>query len=74
MIDSYAVALAALLMGLVSLADLRGRLWVHPAGGGRVRGRVAGQRPGRGVPARLIAARGVQGVGGAAMFATTIAR
>jgi EmrB/QacA subfamily drug resistance transporter len=54
-IDSYAVALAALLMGLGSLADLRGRRRVYLAG------------------LALFAARGVQGVGAAAMFATTIA-
>ena len=72
MIDSYAVALAALLMGLGSLADLRGRRRVYLAGlavfaaASLASGLAAS-------PGLLIAARAVQGVGGAAMFATTIA-
>ena len=71
-IDSYAVALAALLMGLGSLADLRGRRRVYLAGlavfaAASLASGLAGS------PGLLIAARGVQGVGGAAMFATTIA-
>ena len=71
-IDSYAVALAALLMGLGSLADLRGRRRVYLAGlavfaaASLASGLAAS-------PGLLIAARGVQGIGGAAMFATTIA-
>ena len=71
-IDSYAVALAALLMGLGSLADLHGRRRVYLAGlavfaaASLASGLAAS-------PGLLIAARGVQGVGGAAMFATTIA-
>ena len=71
-IDSYAVALAALLMGLGSLADLRGRRRVYLAGltvfaaASLASGLAAS-------PGLLIAARAVQGVGGAAMFATTIA-
>ena len=71
-IDSYAVALAALLMGLGSLADLHGRRRVYLAGlavfaaASLASGLAAS-------PGLLIAARAVQGVGGAAMFATTIA-
>ena len=71
-IDSYAVTLAALLMGLGSLADLRGRRRVYLAGlavfaaASLASGLAAS-------PGLLIAARGVQGIGGAAMFATTIA-
>ena len=71
-IDSYAVALAALLMGLGSLGDLRGRRLVYLAG--LVVFAAASLASGLATTAGLlIAARGVQGVGGAAMFATTIA-
>ncbi len=71
-IDSYAVALAALLMGLGSLADLRGRRRVYLAGLAVFA--AASLASGLATsPGLLIVARGVQGVGGAAMFATTIA-
>ncbi len=71
-IDSYAVALAALLMGLGSLGDLRGRRLVYLAGLAVFA--AASLASGLATNASLlIAARAVQGVGGAAMFATTIA-
>ena len=71
-IDSYAVALAALLMGLGSLGDLRGRRLVYLAGLAVFA--AASLACGLAMNATLlIAARAVQGVGGAAMFATTIA-
>ena len=71
-IDSYAVALAALLMGLGSVADLRGRRRVYLAG--LTVFAAASLASGLATsPGLLIAARAVQGVGGAAMFATTIA-
>ncbi len=71
-IDSYAVALAALLMGLGSVADLSGRRRVYLAGLAVFA--AASLASGLATsPGLLIAARAVQGVGGAAMFATTIA-
>ncbi len=71
-IDSYAVALAALLMGLGSVADLRGLRLVYLAGLAVFT--AASLASGLATsPGLLIAARGVQGVGGAAMFATTVA-
>ncbi len=71
-IDSYAVALAALLMGLGSVADLRGRRMVYLAGLAVFA--AASLASGLATsPGLLIAARAVQGAGGAAMFATTVA-
>jgi MFS family permease len=71
-IDVYALTLAALLLGLGSLADQRGRRRMYVAG--LVVFAVSSLASGLAVnPAMLIAARGVQGAGGAAMFATTIA-
>ncbi|HEY5351573.1 MAG TPA: MFS transporter [Streptosporangiaceae bacterium] len=71
-IDSYAVALAALLMGLGSVADLHGRRRVYLAGLAVFA--AASLASGLATsPAVLIAARAVQGAGGATMFATTIA-
>jgi EmrB/QacA subfamily drug resistance transporter len=71
-INVYALALAALLLGLGSLSDLIGRKPVYLGGLGlfAVASLAAGASPDTTV---LIVARGVQGVGGAAMFATTIA-
>jgi EmrB/QacA subfamily drug resistance transporter len=71
-IDIYALTLAALLLGLGSLADQRGRRRMYVAG--LVVFAVSSLASGLAVnSAMLIAARGVQGAGGAAMFATTIA-
>ena len=71
-IDSYAVALAALLMGLGSVADLHGRRLVYLAGLAVFA--AASLASGLATdPGLLITARAVQGAGGAAMFATTIA-
>ncbi|HVX46442.1 MAG TPA: MFS transporter [Mycobacteriales bacterium] len=71
-IDIYALALAALLLGFGSIADVMGRRRVYV--GGLIvfaaASLAAGIAPNTDV---LIAARAVQGVGGAAMFATTIA-
>jgi EmrB/QacA subfamily drug resistance transporter len=71
-VDIYALALAALLLGIGSFADVVGRRRVYL--GGLVvfaaASFVAGIAPNTGV---LISARAVQGVGGAAMFATTVA-
>jgi EmrB/QacA subfamily drug resistance transporter len=71
-IDIYALALAALLMGLGSVADLRGRRRMYLAGLAvfALASLASGLAENS---AMLIAARGVQGAGGAAMFATTIA-
>ena len=72
MIDIYALTLAALVLGLGSLSDRVGRKPVYLAG--LVVFVVASLAAGLSVdPTMLIVARGVQGVGGAAMFATTIA-
>jgi EmrB/QacA subfamily drug resistance transporter len=71
-IDIYALGLAALLLGLGSLSDLVGRKPVYVAG----LAVFALGSLGAGLSddtTTLIVARGVQGVGGAAMFATTIA-
>jgi EmrB/QacA subfamily drug resistance transporter len=71
-IDIYALTLAALLMGLGSVADLRGRRRMYLAGLAVFA--VASLTSGLAVNSvMLITARGVQGAGGAAMFATTIA-
>ncbi|MFE3108742.1 MFS transporter [Kitasatospora indigofera] len=70
--DVYALALAALLLGAGSLADLIGRRKVYLAGLGlfALASLACGLATG---PAMLITFRGLQGVGGAAMFATTMA-
>ncbi|WP_371501958.1 MFS transporter [Kitasatospora sp. NBC_00374] len=70
--DGYALALAALLLGAGSLADLIGRRRVYVAG--LVMFAVASLACGLASgPGQLIAFRALQGVGGAAMFATTMA-
>ncbi|WP_441250698.1 DHA2 family efflux MFS transporter permease subunit [Kitasatospora sp. McL0602] len=71
-LDGYALALAALLLGAGSLADLVGRRKVYL--GGLVVFAAASLACGLATgPVALIAFRGLQGVGGAAMFATTMA-
>jgi EmrB/QacA subfamily drug resistance transporter len=71
-IDIYALALAALLLGIGALSDLAGRKPVYL--GGLVLFAVSSLTAGlAGSTTVLIAARGVQGIGGAGMFATTIA-
>ncbi|MFK0174774.1 MFS transporter [Streptomyces xanthochromogenes] len=69
-IDGYALALAALLLASGSLADRFGhrRFYVYGLAVFAAASLVCGLAPNAGV---LIAARVVQGVGGAAMFATT---
>ncbi|MGD6741218.1 MFS transporter [Streptomyces sp. BH106] len=69
-IDGYALALAALLLASGSLADRFGhrRFYVYGLGLFGLASLVCGLAPDAGV---LIAARVVQGIGGAAMFATT---
>ncbi|MFJ3669246.1 MFS transporter [Streptomyces sp. NPDC090106] len=69
--DGYALALAALLLGIGAAADVLGHRRVHVAGVVLFAGAslLCGLASG---PQTLIAARGVQGVGAAAMFATTL--
>jgi EmrB/QacA subfamily drug resistance transporter len=71
-VDVYALALAALVLGAGSLADLFGRRKLYLIGLVlfAVASLASGLAPSAG---SLIAARGLQGVGGAIMFATTIA-
>ncbi|MDH6111274.1 EmrB/QacA subfamily drug resistance transporter [Kitasatospora sp. MAP12-15] len=70
--DIYALALAALLLSAGSLADLAGRRKVYLAG--LVLFAVASLACGLATgPAVLIAFRALQGIGGAAMSATTMA-
>ncbi|WP_369393125.1 MFS transporter [Streptomyces sp. CG1] len=70
-VDGYALALAALLLAAGAAADILGRRRVHVAG--VVLFAVASLLCGlsRG-PAMLVAARALQGVGAAAMFATAL--
>ncbi|MGT2530514.1 MFS transporter [Streptomyces nojiriensis] len=70
--DVYALALAALLLGAGSLADRIGRRRVYLAGIAlfAAASLACGLATG---PTQLIAFRAVQGIGGAAMFATTMA-
>ncbi|MEV0636714.1 MFS transporter [Streptomyces sp. NPDC050619] len=69
--DGYALALAALLLGVGAAADVLGRRRVHVAGVVlfAVASLLCGLASG---PGMLVAARGLQGVGAAAMFATTL--
>lgn len=71
-VDAYALALAALLLGLGALADIVGRKRVYVVGlvVFTLASLLCGVAPGTGT---LVAARVVQGVGGAAMLATAIA-
>ncbi|MFD4550106.1 MFS transporter [Streptomyces sp. NPDC058466] len=70
-IDGYALALAALLLGVGAAADILGRRRVHVAGVTlfAVASLLCGLASG---PGMLVAARAVQGLGAAAMFATTL--
>ncbi|MFI6460789.1 MFS transporter [Streptomyces sp. NPDC050528] len=70
-VDGYALALAALLLGVGAAADILGRRRVHVVG--VVLFAVASLSCGlAGGPGALVAARVVQGVGAAAMLATTL--
>ena len=70
-VDGYALALAALLLGVGAAADILGRRRVHVVG--VVLFAVASLLCGlAGGPGALVAARAVQGVGAAAMLATTL--
>ncbi|GGM21982.1 MFS transporter [Dactylosporangium sucinum] len=71
-LDGYALALAALVLGAGALADRHGRRRLYLAGTGlfAVASLLCALAPNAGL---LVAARFVQGVGGAAMFATTVA-
>ncbi|GHG61336.1 MFS transporter [Streptomyces griseocarneus] len=71
-VDAYALALAALLLAAGSLADRFGHRRLYVAGLilFALASLACGLAPNAGV---LVAARAVQGVGGAAMFATTTA-
>ncbi|MGW0883970.1 MFS transporter [Streptomyces sp. NPDC002671] len=70
-VDAYALALAALVMGVGAAADVLGRRRVNVAGVVVFAGAslLCGLASG---PGLLVAARAVQGVGAAAMFATTL--
>jgi EmrB/QacA subfamily drug resistance transporter len=70
-VDVYALALASLLLLVGSIADIGGRRRTYLAGLGVfvVASLACGLAPSEGA---LIAARAVQGVGAAAMFATTL--
>lgn len=69
--DGYALALAALLLGVGAAADVLGRRRVHVVGVAvfAVASLLCGLASG---PRMLVAARAVQGLGAAAMFATTL--
>ncbi|MFJ6080991.1 MFS transporter [Streptomyces sp. NPDC092369] len=69
--DGYALALAALLLGVGAAADILGRRRVQVVGVVvfAIASLLCGLATG---PGMLIAARGVQGLGAAAMFATTL--
>jgi EmrB/QacA subfamily drug resistance transporter len=71
-VDAYALTLAALVLGTGSIADLIGhrRAYVFGLALFAVSSLACGLAPNSGL---LIAARAVQGVGAAAMFATTFA-
>lgn len=71
-VDVYALVLAALLLGAGAVSDLVGRRLIYILGliVFAVSSLVCGIAPNAGV---LILARAVQGVGGAAMFSTTVA-
>jgi EmrB/QacA subfamily drug resistance transporter len=71
-VDVYALALAALVLGAGSLADLYGRRKLYLIGLVlfALASLACGLAPDAGF---LIASRGIQGLGGAVMFATTIA-
>jgi EmrB/QacA subfamily drug resistance transporter len=71
-VDAYALTLAAFVLGIGSIADLVGHRAMYVAGLTlfAVASFVCGIAPNDGL---LIAARAVQGVGAAAMFATTFA-
>src|SRR5919206_3512903 len=71
-IDAYALSLAALLLTAGSLADLLGRRTVFIAGLGlfTLASLLCGLAA---TPLQLNLARALQGVGGAAMFATSLA-
>src|SRR5579859_2099020 len=71
-VDAYALFLAALVLGTGSIADIVGHRQAYVAGLAlfAVASFCCGIAPNAGV---LIAARAVQGLGGAAMFATTFA-
>ncbi|MFK0172996.1 MFS transporter [Streptomyces sp. NPDC090306] len=70
-VDGYALALAALLLGAGAAADVLGRRRLHVAGTAvfAVASLLCGLAPG---PGPLVAARALQGVGAAAMLATTL--
>ncbi|MEU8587703.1 MFS transporter [Streptomyces sp. NPDC048664] len=70
-VDGYALALAALLLGAGAAADVLGRRRVHVTGVVlfALASLLCGLSSG---PGALVVARGLQGVGAAAMFATTL--
>jgi EmrB/QacA subfamily drug resistance transporter len=71
-VDIYALILAALLLAMGSLGDLYGRRRLYLGGLGLFALASLGSGLAQNTT-ELIVARGVQGIGGAAMYATTIA-
>ena len=71
-VDIYTLMLAALLLGMGSISDLRGRRRLYIGGLALFALASLGSGLARNTDL-LIAARGLQGIGGAAMYATTIA-
>src|SRR3954464_2769997 len=71
-VDAYALTLAALVLGAGSIADLVGhrRAYIARVAGFALSSLACGLAPN---PDALVAARAVQGLGAAAMFATTYA-
>jgi EmrB/QacA subfamily drug resistance transporter len=71
-VDAYALILAALVLGTGSIADILGHRQTYVAGLAlfAIASFTCGIAPNSGV---LVASRAVQGLGGAAMFATTFA-
>ena len=71
-VDAYALILAALVLGTGSIADILGHRQTYIAGLAlfAIASFTCGIAPNAGV---LVASRAVQGLGGAAMFATTFA-
>jgi EmrB/QacA subfamily drug resistance transporter len=71
-LDIYTLTLAALLLGMGSISDLHGRRRLYIGGLAVFALASLGSGLARNTD-MLIAARGLQGIGGAAMYATTIA-
>ena len=73
MVDAYALTLAAFLLTAGVLGDMFGRRGVFAVGLGDLLGVLASSAGCRPSPLMLNLSRGAQGVGGAIMFATSLA-